>query len=526
MTHIIVIDDRVTNRQVLSALAETIETGATTEAFAEPALALEKVKSKTPDLVVTDFNMPDMDGAEFIRRFRSMPENEDVPVIVVSAYEDRRYRYEALEAGATDFLRSPIDHFEFKARARNLLMFRKQQQLLRRRAIFLEDELTNEARRHQQAVRDSRRRLAAVIDNVSAMIYAVDEDRNATFVNKSALDFFGDRLAEHIADNAGDIEKFRTQYNSKNGSPQDLLEETLADGGGAKRTFLTVKTLLVDPETKRDCMLSVATDITVRKQMEERLRDAMEQAQSASHAKSQFLMNMSHELRTPLNVIIGFSDLLANETLGPIEEKKYVQHAEEIRKSGRHLLHIINEVLELSRIDEGAVELREEDADLNEIAKETFKSVQSEHEDCDIEFSFSTEFESVKLYCDAEKIQRVFANVMSNAVKFTNQKGSVAVRVVNGSDGVVVVEIEDDGIGMDEAEIKTALSRFSQVYEDARTKKYAGAGLGLPVAKGLMERHGGELAVRGRKDEGLCVMLFFPAARVLEANPAVTSQSL
>ena len=138
MSIIAVIDDRGTNRKVLARLASSLEENAIVKAFANPRDALTWSKTNIPDLVVTDFKMPEMDGADFIRKFREIPNCAEIPVMVVTAYEDRSFRYAALDAGATDFLLTPVDHHEFRARSRNLLTLRQHQKLINERTITLE----------------------------------------------------------------------------------------------------------------------------------------------------------------------------------------------------------------------------------------------------------------------------------------------------------------------------------------------------------------------------------------------------
>ena len=158
MTTILVIDDQATNRQVLSRLAAQADDSADVRSFADPREALESVTEITPDLVVTDYKMPGMDGAEFTRQFRERPLCFDVPVIVVTIYEERSFRYRALEAGATDFLISPVDHQEFQARIRNLLNLRSQHKIIRRRTRTLEKRLVSDSPAARgRAARNARR---------------------------------------------------------------------------------------------------------------------------------------------------------------------------------------------------------------------------------------------------------------------------------------------------------------------------------------------------------------------------------
>ena len=171
MSTILVIDDQATNRQVLSRLAAQADDSADVRSFADPREALESVTEITPDLVVTDYKMPGMDGAEFTRQFRERPLCFDVPVIVVTIYEERSFRYRALEAGATDFLISPVDHQEFQARIRNLLNLRSQQKIIRRRTRTLEKRLVSDSQQHEEELRETRDVLRQVIDAVPALLY-------------------------------------------------------------------------------------------------------------------------------------------------------------------------------------------------------------------------------------------------------------------------------------------------------------------------------------------------------------------
>ena len=180
------IDDRVTNRHVLSRLASQADEDAVVHTFADPRDAIAWSTENTPDLVVTDFKMPGMDAAEFTRQFRAQPLCYDVPVIVVTIYEDRSYRYRALEAGATDFLISPVNHQEFKARVRNFLRMRNQQKIIHRRTRSLERRLANDNMVHQEELRETRELLRQVIEAVLASICATDRDGKVLFANAMA----------------------------------------------------------------------------------------------------------------------------------------------------------------------------------------------------------------------------------------------------------------------------------------------------------------------------------------------------
>ena len=191
MPLIVVLDDRITNRNIFSKLASTIDADVAVQAFGDPLEALVWLRDNTPDLIITDYKMPHLDGAEFIRRFREIPRSADIPVVVISVYEERSFRLRALEAGATDFLNSPVDHHEFVTRARNLLKLRQQQLELEARADVLERKLEDSEKTRAHDLRDSRERLAQVIDTVPVMISATSAEGRILFINRHQVAFMG-----------------------------------------------------------------------------------------------------------------------------------------------------------------------------------------------------------------------------------------------------------------------------------------------------------------------------------------------
>ena len=261
MPLIVILDDQVTNRSIFSKLAASIEEGVSVQAFGDPQEALGWLRDNTPDLVVSDYKMPHMDGAEFIRRFRELPGAAEIPVIVLTIYEERSFRLKALEAGATDFLQSPVDHHEFVTRARNLLKLRKQQ-------LLLERKLEHSERSREEALRDSSERLAQVIDTVPAMVSATDRNGRFIFVNAyqaevANLDpMLGERFERG---RALDRKVFETN------DPLPSYEEEIVDRNDMKRVFLTTKTPLRDRGNSVVAVLTTSVDITDRKRAESHL---------------------------------------------------------------------------------------------------------------------------------------------------------------------------------------------------------------------------------------------------------------
>ncbi len=280
MALIAIVDDRVTNRNIFSKLAASIAPDIQVHSFGNPREALAWLAENPVDLVITDYKMPEMDGADFVRALRGVKGAEDVPVVVITVYEERSYRLRALEAGATDFLNSPVDHHEFVTRTRNLLALRRQQNLLAQRADTLAQELADSERSRERAIRDSIERLTQVIDTLPVLINAVDRDGRTLFVNAFETDFFGvDPAAvvgRPLADLTGKANADRNQTLDQlvftTGRALPAFEEQLNSADGARRSFLTTKTPLRDHTGAITGVLTSSLDITAHKRTEEHLR--------------------------------------------------------------------------------------------------------------------------------------------------------------------------------------------------------------------------------------------------------------
>ncbi len=241
--------------------------------------------------------------------------------------------------------------------------------------------------------------------------------------------------------------------------------------------------------------------------------EAMEKAIAANRAKSEFLANMSHELRTPLNAIIGFSEIICEQALGQIQPPKYVEYAQDIRNSGQHLLAVINDVLDLAKVEFGKATLVEEHADVAELMEGCIRIVQGRVIQENVELASELVGGRPLLYADSRKVKQILLNLLSNAVKFTPAGGRVVLRSERAADGGIKLIVEDNGIGIAFDDIKKALAPFSQV--DTRlSRKFEGTGLGLPLSKGMAELHQGSLDVSSRLGAGTTVAVRFPPERV------------
>ena len=266
-------------------------------------------------------------------------------------------------------------------------------------------------------------------------------------------------------------------------------------------------------------------DITEQVRAETLLRETKESAEAANVAKSQFLANMSHELRTPLNAIIGFSESLELGIRGPLQPEQ-IEYIRLIHQSGEHLHDVINDILDLAKVDAGKFELRDEEGvDPGAIVGSTVTLMRSNAVASGISLSTEIENQLPPLVCDSTRLKQILLNLISNALKFTEPAGFVVVAVYRGSEGTVIFEVRDTGVGMTADEIDIALQPFGQI-ESSHTRRHEGTGLGLPLAQRLAELHGGSLIIKSEKGRGTTISVTLPASRVGLLTDAVITAGL
>lgn len=325
------------------------------------------------------------------------------------------------------------------------------------------------------------------------------------------------------------------------------------DQSGSSRTtevqLADERWLQINERRTRDGgLVSVGTDITLLKRHQERLRDQerrlmatigdlsssqrklerqkaelsvananyqaeKERAEAANKAKSEFLANMSHELRTPLNAILGFSEILLAGMFGPIGSPKYSEYARDIHESGKHLLHVINDILDMSKIEAGQMKIRCETVDLDALIEESLRltSIPAEEKNVHIEQCVSS---GLTMTADRRSMKQILLNILSNAVKFTESGGRIALRARKIGDAVTIT-IADTGIGIP----KAALGKIGQPFEQVQSqyaKSNGGSGLGLAISRSLVNMHGGSLRIRSVEGKGTIVSVRIPAPLVIE----------
>ncbi len=367
---------------------------------------------------------------------------------------------------------------------------------------------------------DELRKLSSVVEQSPSMMFITDTEGVIEYANAKFYEVTGYAPEEVIGQNpriikSGNMpqavyeELWKTIKAGK--VWQGEIEDRCKDG----RTFWAHVTI-APIRLQNDIIthyFSAHENISMRKEAENEMRDAKEHAMVANRAKSDLLANMSHELRTPLNAIIGFSSTMKSETFGPLGEK-YMEYANDINISGEHLLELINDILDVSAIEAGKLELGEEELDVGNVVEATLRMVKERATEGNIHLIDNTDDGLPRLHADKRRLMQILLNLLSNAVKFTPPDGEVEITASLDDGDAHGFTVRDTGVGMDEIEIAKAMSKFGQV-DSGLDRKHEGTGLGLPLTQGLVELHGGTLEIKSEKGKGTTATVRFPPERTM-----------
>ncbi|MFK0683572.1 cell-division control histidine kinase PdhS [Ochrobactrum sp. BD67] len=381
----------------------------------------------------------------------------------------------------------------------------------------------------KQALVDHVEELKAILDTATDGVVLIDPEGRIRSMNHSASALFGyehDETEGKFFSMLFAIESQRAAMDYLHGLSGNGVLSVLNDGrevigreakGGFIPLFMTIGKL---PHTRGFC--AVLRDITQWKRTEEELTNARKEAERASSQKTEFLARISHEIRTPLNAIIGFSELMADEKFGPIGNDRYRDYLRDINRSGNHVLALVNDLLDISKIEAGGLDMQFEAVSLNDAIAEAIALMQPQanRERVIIRSSFQSNLPDI--VADTRSIKQVALNLLSNAVRFTAPGGQVIVSTSYEMNGDVVMRVRDTGIGMTKSEVEQALKPFRQVNalerrkaESARDWRSEGTGLGLPLTKAMVEANRAQFAIDSTPGQGTVVEIAFPPTRVL-----------
>ncbi len=364
-------------------------------------------------------------------------------------------------------------------------------------------------------------RLLATIANALPVILNVkDRESRYLLMNRYQAQLYGTTAEEAVGKTAAEL--LGRDYGSytqridadvmASGVATPFFEESYAAADGVVRRWLTSKVPVADANGAVWGVATVATDISDRVRLEEALRQAKEEAEAASRAKSGFLAAMSHELRTPLNAVIGFAEILHGQALGPIGTPDYIDYAGHILSSGQHLLALINDVLDFARIESGSLTLNIRPVDLNALLRSSLDTIARTATAAGVILVTDITDQKVIIRADSQRLRQVMLNVAGNAVKFTPRDGQVSVTMRPDMRGGAIITVADSGVGISEANLPRIFEPFWQA-DSGLDRLKEGAGIGLPLARQLVALHGGRLELESRLGEGTKVTMRLPEHR-------------
>ena len=368
-----------------------------------------------------------------------------------------------------------------------------------------------------------------VEENLRQLMRAVEQDPNAIFITDldGTIQYVNNRFTELTGYSAEEAIGKNPRILKSNNTPRETYSELwnaikagkewrgeIMDRRKDGTHFWVNET--IGPVRDESGAIShyVATheDITPRKEAEITMKQAVEQSEIANRAKSELLANMSHELRTPLNAIIGFTGSIKAETFGPLGHEKYSEYINDISGSGQHLLELINDILDVSAIEAGKLELHEDPLVIEDLVEASVRLIQDRADHKNINLNVNVADSLPTLYADVRRMKQILLNLISNAIKFTPNDGMVTLSVTYDEARGHVFTIIDNGIGMNHVELAKAMSEFGQV-DSGLNRKEEGTGLGLPLTKGLVELHGGTFDITSEKGKGTTVTIHLPKER-------------
>jgi PAS domain S-box-containing protein len=386
----------------------------------------------------------------------------------------------------------------------------------------------------EASLRESRARLAHA-QRLSGFGHCIwdEKDRRLAYCSIEVAELFGiprrmfPQLHADLIDfvDPGDRERVRSATESaKAGEHAYEIEYGIVRPDGGLRSVVEIGEVVLDHSGRIDRTVSTFQDITERKRVVEELRAAKEEAELANRSKSEFLANMSHELRTPLNAIIGFSEMILGTFFGPVGSPKYLEYSQSIKDSGAHLLEIINDILDLSKIETNAVVPDEDDVDVERVVRSCLTLVNDRAVAGRLTVNVNIPGDAPTLRADERMVKQILLNLLSNAVKFTPAGGKITVEVSASTRDGYEFRVTDTGIGIAPEDIPKAMMPFAQV-DSGLTRKYEGTGLGLPLTKGLVELHGGSMKITSKVAAGTSVIVRFPPSRVGSSSSAAAKTS-
>lgn len=486
---VLIVDDEPEVAGFIQELLRNKSYAAETALNGQKALAF--LEAQPADILITDIRMPGMNGLELIKHAKQL--QPDISCMVITGHGDMDTAVQAIKFGAVNFFTKPLDCAELEKVIDNemdsLLLMQERRQQQQQIAEFYK-KLGKEIRKNQ-----------AILHAAGQGIVGLDEQGEITFINPAALDILGWERNELIAcsfaklvgrDEAEDVFSLPA---TPLGHRRFLSQSFFKQKDGRIVPVEYVKSKIVDDESEGSVL--IFEDITGRQIQQEKLAQAKIVAEEANQSKSHFLARISHEIRTPLNTILGISELLLASPL----DTRQKQFCETMLHSGRSLLQLINDVLDVSKIEAGKLELNCEDFDLEQLIEHSLETVAEDAAQKNLGLAYRIEVGVDRLLVgDSYKLKQIMVNLLANAVKFTEQ-GEVTVRVRSIDTTLLHFAVQDTGIGIQQEAQEHIFDSFTQA-DAATSGKFGGTGLGLTIVRHLAARMSGDCGFSSSPGKG------------------------
>jgi len=462
--------------------------------------AKEEVELWNPQVAVVDNQLGATRGVDLIPQLKER--SPQIICVMITAYSVIDAAIKSLKAGASDYLRKPISPEEIVRSLNN---------------CFDKVQLQDRRVRAELALMEREAKLNAIMDNVGEGIFTISRSGIIESSNPAAHRLFGYDVNSMTDVNVttvipGGVTALEAAADIKT---DDFSTAGWTVGRRKSGEDFNME-LSVGRAMFNDQHIYIATmrDVSERLRQQAELQEAKTEAEIANRAKSEFLANVSHELRTPLNAVLGFSEMLQTAKFGPLGHDLYLEYANFIHDSGEHLLAIISDILDVSKIEAGKLVMQEDEVDVSRLCDSAMSLVKGRAQGKNISLIKEIPDDPPDIFVDPRIMKQILINLLSNAVKFTGEEGSVTLEARVTDSGEFRFVVSDNGIGIAEDNIASVLLPFGQVH-DIYTKNHEGTGLGLPLAKRLAEIHDGTLTLTSEVDVGTSVVVDLPAARIL-----------
>ncbi|CAK0775222.1 two-component system, cell cycle sensor histidine kinase PleC [Azospirillaceae bacterium] len=509
---ILVVDDTYANLVALKALLVRIDVVLIAASSGNEALSLTLDHEFA--LILLDVNMPGISGFEVARLLRDHPNTREMPIIFLTAtYKDNAHRVQGYGVGAVDYIEKPID----------------EKILLSKIQIFLDLYRTKKNLcRMANRLSEQNQRLELILASIADGVCGVNADGRITFANaamgqlarrstddligRQAYAIFHAEELENLAAGDGGLWRFEKSpiYAAcRLGKTMAVRDNILRLPDGEAIPIDYTAAPMVSEKRDAGCVL-VIRNATERKEFEAGIERSRRLAEEANRAKSSFLAIMSHELRTPLNTILGFSEIIRDETLGAWQTGRYSEYAGDIHSAGSHLLALINDILDLSKIEAGRMEIAPEMIEIKHVIAGVVRIMREKIAAHKLDLTVSLSDASLLAWADERALKQILVNLLSNAIKFTPNSGKITIVANQTDDGGVKISVSDTGQGISVEKLKRLFRPFEQG-DNRYSRETDGTGLGLSLSKGLAEIHGGAVAINSKVGAGTTIAVTLPS---------------